>query len=132
MNIRKGQMVSLGHGKFVRSDHIVGLEPIQEGRGSGSRTRVYVAGLEDPLIASRTESTILRDLITDQVTEREERLAKMLHRILDSIERINSTVRAIVHDQGGWDLTRAELEIQAALDQSQSKGSSALKQAGLF
>ena len=31
-------------------------------RGDGRRTRVWVEGLPDPIIASRTEGTILRDM----------------------------------------------------------------------
>jgi hypothetical protein len=35
MNIEPGRMVPLGYGKYFRSDRIVGLEPIEEGRGPG-------------------------------------------------------------------------------------------------
>ena len=34
MRIAKGHMVALGYGKYFRSDSIVGLAPIEEGRGS--------------------------------------------------------------------------------------------------
>jgi hypothetical protein len=58
------QMVALGYGKFVRSDRIVMLEPLSgdEGRGGGARTRVWVEGVPDPVIASRTERSILDDM----------------------------------------------------------------------
>jgi hypothetical protein len=40
MNIEAGRMVPLGYGKYFRSDRIVGLEPIEAGRGPGQRTKV--------------------------------------------------------------------------------------------
>ena len=56
-------MVALGFGKFARADRIFALERITgEERGDGRRTRVWIDGVADPLIASRTEGTILRDM----------------------------------------------------------------------
>ena len=56
-------MVALGFGKFARADRIFALERITgEERGDGRRTRVWIDGVSDPLIASRTEVTILRDM----------------------------------------------------------------------
>ena len=57
-----GPMVFLGHGKYARADRIYALEPIADDRGDGRRTRVWVEGLPEPLIASRTERTILSDM----------------------------------------------------------------------
>jgi hypothetical protein len=49
-------MVSLGFGKFVRSDRIFALEPlVGDERGDGHRTRVWIEGVKDPIIAARTE-----------------------------------------------------------------------------
>ena len=57
------RMVALGFGKFARADRIFALERITgEARGDGHRTRVWIDGVADPLIASRTEQTILRDM----------------------------------------------------------------------
>ncbi len=57
------RMISLGFGKFARADRIYALEPlVGEERGGGRRTRVWVEGIPDPVIASRTEVTILRDM----------------------------------------------------------------------
>ena len=56
-------MVALGFGKFARADRIFASERITgEGRADGRRTRVWIDGVTDPLIASRTEVTILRDM----------------------------------------------------------------------
>ena len=54
------KMVFLGFGKYVRSDRIYAVEPLPgDERGSGARTRVWVEGIPEPLIASRTERAIL-------------------------------------------------------------------------
>ena len=49
-------MVFLGFGKYARADRIYLLEPLRgDDRGDGRRTRVWVEGVPDPIIASRTE-----------------------------------------------------------------------------
>jgi hypothetical protein len=59
-------MVSLGFGKFARSDRIFALEPLRgTERGDGRRTRVWIEGISDPIVASRTERTILHDMGED-------------------------------------------------------------------
>ena len=62
MEIKAGRMISLGYGKFWRSDAIVGLMPIEEERGPGQRTEVYTATLDQPIVASRSERGILSDM----------------------------------------------------------------------
>ena len=57
------RMVFLGFGKYARADKIYALEPLLgDERGGGRRTRVWVEGVEEPLVASRTERTILHDM----------------------------------------------------------------------
>jgi hypothetical protein len=79
------RMIFLGFGKYARADKIYALEPLAEGeRGHGRRTRVWIEGVPDPIIASRTERTILHDMghdvttspIVDQALELAERLAE--------------------------------------------------------
>jgi hypothetical protein len=56
-------MVFLGFGKYARADRIYALEPLTgDERGGGRRTRVWVEGIPDPIVASRTERTILLDM----------------------------------------------------------------------
>ena len=60
---RVAPMIFLGFGKYVRADRIYALEPLTEGeRGHGARTRVWVEGIAEPLIASRTERAILASM----------------------------------------------------------------------
>ncbi len=59
-------MVFLGFGKYARADRIYALEPIVDAtRGGGRRTRVWVEGIDEPIVASRTERTILHDMGQD-------------------------------------------------------------------
>jgi hypothetical protein len=56
-------MVPLGYGKFVRADRVYALVPLEGSeRGDGRRTLVHVEGIEDPLVASRSEATIAADI----------------------------------------------------------------------
>ena len=60
---RDARMVSLGYGKFVKADRVYALVPIEPGeRGDGRRTYVHVDGLDQPLVASRSERAILADV----------------------------------------------------------------------
>jgi hypothetical protein len=79
-------MIFLGFGKFARADKIYALDPIESSeRGSGRRTRVWVEGISEPIVASRTERTILHDMgqsdaagsaIVDEALGLAERLAE--------------------------------------------------------
>ena len=56
-------MVSLGYGKLVKADRIYALVPIEAAdRGDGRRTYVHVDGLDQPIVASRSERAILADV----------------------------------------------------------------------
>jgi hypothetical protein len=77
-------MVALGFGKFARSDRIYALEPlVGEDRGDGRRTKVWVEGIAAPVIASRTESIILRDMGQEAVAD-----VPLLEEALDLASRL--------------------------------------------
>ena len=79
-------MVFLGFGKYARADRIYALEPLRgEERGDGRRTHVWVDGIEEPLIASRTERTILHDMGQDAAGS-----SQLLDDALDLAERLAS------------------------------------------
>ena len=60
---RSPAMVALGYGKLVRADRVFALVPLEgPDRGDGRRTLVYIEGIDEPLVASRSESAIARDL----------------------------------------------------------------------
>jgi hypothetical protein len=56
-------LVPLGYGKYVRADRVYALVPLEgRARGEGRRTLVHVEGIEEPLVASRSERAIARDI----------------------------------------------------------------------
>ena len=79
-------MIFLGFGKFARADKIYALEPLAAGeRGHGARTRVWIEGVDAPIVASRTERTILAEMgqnaaersqLVDQAIEIAERIVQ--------------------------------------------------------
>jgi hypothetical protein len=123
MRVEKGLMVSLGYGRYVRSDRIVGLVPIEEDRGPGRRTDVFVEDLDEPLVASRSESAILRDLTQTprEVTKAREQY-ELLSDIAETIAEINPLLRSIIRDQGQWDLDRLEERIKDTLAEEEFAG----------
>ena len=60
---RDARMVSLGYGKYVKADRVYALVPLDPAeRGDGRRTYVHVDGLDEPIVASRSERAILADV----------------------------------------------------------------------
>ncbi len=89
------QMVFLGFGKWARADRIYALEPLTgDDRGGGRRTRVWVDGIPDPVVAARTERTILADMGQDSAAG-----SAVLDEALDLAERVAKAV-----DEGPLDL----------------------------
>jgi hypothetical protein len=105
-------MVALGYGKYFKSDSIIGLEPVVEGRGPGKRTLVYIERHPEPAVASRSEGAILRDMVESpgEITRvREQRL--LLEDIQDTIGGIDPMLRSIIREQGNWNLDLLEEQI---------------------
>ena len=87
-------MVFLGFGKWARADRIYALEPLGEGeRGHGRRTRVWVDGIPEAVVASRTERTILAEMGQDSSA------SAVLDEALDLAERVASAA-----EEGRFDL----------------------------
>ena len=60
---RDPRMIPLGYGKFVRADRVFALVPLERAeRRDGRRTYVHVEGLEEPIVASRSQGAILADV----------------------------------------------------------------------
>jgi hypothetical protein len=99
MKIVPDRIVSLGFGKYVRADRIVALVPIEEDRGSGRRTLVYVAGLPEPLLAGRTEGTILRDMVGT-----ESGAIELLRELQLQIGQVRPLLKSSIRSEAGLDL----------------------------
>ncbi len=122
MRVEPDKMVALGYGKYFRSDKIAGLEPIEdeEGRGPGRRTFVYLEGRSEPIVASRSEGTILRDMLqTPREITRAGEQYELLVDILQSIRDIDPMLRTIVKQQGNWDLARLERRIETVINENE-------------
>ncbi len=89
------RMVFLGFGKWARADRIYALEPITgDERGGGSRTRVWIDGIAEPILAGRTERTILHDMGQDVAVA-----SATYDDALDLAERVAKAV-----DEGSFDV----------------------------
>jgi len=95
MAVTAPRMIFLGFGKWARADRIYALEPLEgPDRGHGRRTRVWVEGLPEPIVASRTERTILTEMGQDASL-----VSPVLDDALDLAERLATAV-----EQGRVDL----------------------------
>jgi hypothetical protein len=60
---RPTPLIPLGYGKFVRADRVYVLVPLEgPERGDGRRTLVHVEGIDEPIVASRSEGAIAHDV----------------------------------------------------------------------
>jgi hypothetical protein len=77
---------------------------------------VYIADIPTSIVASRSESAILRDMVEmpEEVMRAQEQ-QEVLSDILDTISDINPLLRSIIRDQGHWDLDRLEERLRDIL-----------------
>lgn len=116
MEIRENIIIPLGYGKFVRSDKIIALEPIEEDRGPGRRTRVYVEQMGSPLIASRTETSVLANMVeTPKEIMEASASFELLRDIYDDIHQIGPMLRKSIKKEANLDLDKIERRIEDIL-----------------
>ena len=117
MKTQPSVLVHLGFGKYVRSDNVVALIPLEEDRGPGRRTVVYLQGQNEPMVVSRSEDTIVRDLVQEPLeVTRSRQQQEILRDLLQTLDTVNATVRRISRDEGGLDLDRLEDRIAKVLE----------------
>ncbi len=118
MRIQSSVLVHLGFGKYVRSDQVTAVIPIEEDRGPGRRTFIHVQGQSDPVIASRAEDSIVRDLVQEPrevVQSRQQQ--EILRDLYTDLQQVNGTVRRFSRDEGGLDLDRLERRIREVIEE---------------
>lgn len=124
MDIRPNWLVYLGYGKYWRSDQIVGLVPIEDERGPGRRTNVHVATLQQPIVASRSEESIRREMAA--AGDEEFRVGEMRTAIADLLEDLSGlspVLKRMLLHEGGVDLRRWEDRLRSLVaDESALSG----------
>jgi hypothetical protein len=70
------------------------------------------------LVASRSEATILRDIVQEpkEITQSRQQ-QEILQDLLSDLIQVNATVRRIGRDQGGLDLDRLEQRIRQVIEE---------------
>jgi hypothetical protein len=117
MDIKTGRMVYLGYGKYWRSDEIVGLNPIEEGRGPGRRTEVYAASRSAAIVASRSEHAILQDMVTaPEEIFRMEEARSVIGDLLDALTDLTPLLRRVLSNEGGFDVDKWEERLRLLLN----------------
>lgn len=116
IEVREDAVVPLGYGKYVRAAKIIALDPIEDDRGPGRRTRVYVEQLPNPLVASRTENSILASMVKTprEVLEATAAL-ELIQDLLDDIQQVGPMLRKSIRDEAGLDLDELELKVREIL-----------------
>src|SRR5256714_9717383 len=115
MDVKRGRMVFLGYGKYWRSDRILGLMPIEQGRGPGQRTSVYIEGQSEPIIASRTEQAILEDMGASDDSFRQEALRQATRELLEAFHEFSPVLRRALQNEHHFDVERWEQRVGALL-----------------
>ena len=116
MRIQSGQLVALGYGTYVRSDDVVAVQPITEGRGPGRRTYVWVRNLPDALVASRAEGSIVDDLVTPADEAARMRTQRsVLRRMVTLLGAVSPGVRRVLAEETGTNIDELESEASRVL-----------------
>ena len=100
MEATRDRMVSLGYGKYWRSGAIVGLMPIENDRGPGRRTEVFVTGRAEPIVASRTEQSILEDMGATDDTFQMQALREATSELLEAFHEYSPVLRRLLQERG--------------------------------
>jgi hypothetical protein len=111
MRIQSSVLVHLGFGKYVRSDRVTAVVPVEADRGPGRRTFVQLEGQVDPIVASRAENSIVPEVTQSRQQQ------EILHDLLNDLQQVNKTVRRFSRDEGGLDLDRLERRIREVIEE---------------
>jgi hypothetical protein len=104
MEIKRDRMVFLGYGKYWRSDTILGLMPIEEERGPKRRTNVFVEGRAEPIIASRTEQSILEDMGASDAGFQVQALREAVTELLAALHELSPGLRRTLQQEHHFDV----------------------------
>src|SRR6266513_3978402 len=115
MDVKRGRMVFLGYGKYWRSDRILGLTPIEQGRGPGQRTNLFIDGQAEPIIASRTEQAILEDMGATDDSFQQEALRQATRELLEAFHEFSPVLRRALQNEHHFDVEKWEVRLRNLL-----------------
>jgi len=115
MQAQPSRMVFLGYGKYWRADRIVGLMPIEAGRGPGQRTEVYVEDQREPIVASRTEEAILAELGVGGEAFQAQALRAATAELLEAFHEFSPVLRRALEHEHRFDVERWEQRLGTLL-----------------
>ena len=116
MRIQSGQLLGLGYGKYARSDEVVAIDPITENRGPGRRTHVWVRGLPEPLVASRSDGALVDDLVTPaEEAARMRQLRSALSTVAAALEQVPPVLQRVIREESRVDIAGLVEESRRAL-----------------
>jgi hypothetical protein len=118
-------MIFLGFGKYARADRIYALEPItDERRGSGRRTLVWVEGIAEALVASRTERTILLDMGQKDAAGSQllDQAVGLAERVVADADRAGSLLKRSIKSEAGVDLDELARRARRLLEATAAPG----------
>ena len=131
MEIKPDRMISLGYGRYWRSDSIVGLMRIDDERGPGRRTEVHTATLDQPIVASRSENAILQDMAftTDELLRLQE-AREVVGELADALDDVPDVVKRMLNHEASFDAAAWAQRLRVAL--RPDTGEQSLDQNDLF
>ena len=123
MDIKPNRLVYLGYGKYWRSDQIVGLVPIEDERGPGRRTNVHVATLQQPIVASRSEDSIRREMAASGEEEfKVGELRSAVTDLLEDLSGLSPVLKRMLLHEGGIDMRRWEDRLRSLVSSEEASG----------
>jgi hypothetical protein len=116
------RLVFLGFGKYARSDRIYALEPLEANeRGPGKRTLVWVEGIPQPIVASRSEQAILRDLGPGRLmvpSDLAQEALQLLRRLTEQLGSVGPLLRRQIRAEASLDLDELERRSRDILERT--------------
>lgn len=122
MEIKRDRMIHLGYAKYWRSDEIVGLIPIEEGRGPGRRTEVYVATREEPIVASRSEGSILQDMASLPDEARAAEVGSIAEDLVEAFREVSPVIKRMLKNEEGFDVEYWVRRLRRVVEPSEDEG----------
>jgi len=119
-------LVHLGFGKYARADRIYALAPLEgEARGPGRRTRVWIEGIAEPVVASRSEAAILADMGPERSVvpgDLVREALSLLGQIAEQVGGVGPLLRREIRAEAALDLDELERSARALLQRTAAPG----------